>query len=81
MGRCIFEGSLTVIQISSLQFLSSDRNSTDIEDMLLFVNEFGLSHLCAEQEFDFLGNRRDYNFPYLDIHVRNLFQIRKGLTI
>ena len=33
----------------------------------MLVNQYGLSHVCAEQEFQYLGNRDDYYFPYLDI--------------
>ena len=48
--------------------------------MLVLVNEFGLSHLCAMQEFDFVGDRADYYFQYLDIHVMNSLQFSQGLT-
>ena len=54
-------------------------NSSAIEEMLLLINEYGLSHVCAKTEFkntEFDGDgkvRYNYiapvNFPYLDILV------------
>ena len=37
--------------------------------MLMLVNQYGLSHVCAEPEFQHNGVRDDYHFPYLDIKV------------
>ena len=40
--------------------------------MLMLVNQYGLSHVCAEPEFQFIGERLDYHFPYLDIKISYL---------
>ena len=58
-----------------------DTNATDIELMLMLLNKYGLSHVCAFDEFENIGvparSRRNrpnlpndfpYNFPYLDIY-------------
>ena len=41
--------------------------------MLLLVNNYGLSHVCALQEFKNIENELrftlPYNFPYLDIYL------------
>ena len=41
--------------------------------MLLLVNKYGLSHICALPEFQNIGidetSRLAYNFPYLDIYL------------
>ena len=41
--------------------------------MLMLVNTFGLSHVCAFQEFQNIGEPffqlLPYNFPYLDIYL------------
>ena len=40
--------------------------------MLSLVNKYGLSHVCANPEFeniDFL-RQYNYNFPYLDIYLK-----------
>ena len=46
--------------------------------MLMLVNKFGLSHVCAFQEFQNIGDPLcydpkckplPYNFPYLDIYL------------
>ena len=54
--------------INKIFFLDPD--ATDIEDMLMLVNQYGLSHVCAEPEF--IGRREDYYFPYLDIKISYL---------
>ena len=38
--------------------------------MLILVNEYGLSHVCALPEFENIGKLAylPYNFPYLDIY-------------
>ena len=38
----------------------------------MLVNQYGLSHVCAEPEFQFIGRREDYYFPYLDIKLSYL---------
>ena len=41
--------------------------------MLLLVNKYGLSHICALPEFENIGiveaSRLPFNFPYLDIYL------------
>ena len=37
--------------------------------MLMLVNQYGLSHVSAEPEFQFIGSRSDFYFPYLDLHL------------
>ena len=40
--------------------------------MLMLVNEYGLSHVCALREFENIGvslHELPYNFPYLDIYL------------
>ena len=52
--------------------IRSDENSTVIDKMLMLVNRFGLSHVCALEEFENIENPyhdRNYNFPYLDIYL------------
>ena len=39
--------------------------------MLILINKYGLSHVCALPEFKNVGNQLlflPYNFPYLDIY-------------
>ena len=44
-----------------------------IEEMLMLINEYGLSHVCALHEFQNIAPRLfetyPYNFPYLDIYL------------
>lgn len=55
--------------------ISLDSNSTVIDTMLLLVNKYGLSHVCALEEFQnievdkFKPLYNGYNFPYLDIYI------------
>ena len=48
---------------------------SEVEEMLILVNKYGLSHVCALQEFKDIGlsQRRimPYNFPFLDIYLSN----------
>ena len=41
--------------------------------MLILINQYGLSHVCALQEFENIGNQifseLPYNFPHLDIYL------------
>ena len=55
-----------------------DTNSTDIELMLMLVNHYGLSHVCAFDQFENIevlntageiSRTFPYNFPYLDIYL------------
>ena len=48
--------------------------------MLILVNKYGLSHVCALQEFKDIGTNdlsmtkvtlMPYNFPFLDIYLSN----------
>ena len=45
--------------------------------MLMLVNEYGLSHVCALHEFQNIGDPlyEPYNFPYLDIYLSGNFTI------
>ena len=47
--------------------------------MLSLVNKYGLSHVCANPEFENIENRGDgkdkdrdimFNFPYIDMHFK-----------
>ena len=40
--------------------------------MLSLVNNYGLSHVCANQEFENveIGRNINYNFPYLDMYLK-----------
>ena len=58
-----------------------DTNSTDIELMLMLVNHYGLSHVCAFDQFENIevlntageiSRTFPYNFPYLDIYFSDL---------
>ena len=48
---------------------------SDVEEMLILVNKYGLSHVCALQEFQDIGPSQirtmPYNFPFLDIYLSN----------
>ena len=37
--------------------IRSDENSTVIDKMLMLVNRFGLSHVCALKEFENIGTQ------------------------
>ena len=46
--------------------------------MLMLVNEYGLSHVCALREFQNIGDslyKQRYNFPYLDIYLSGNLEI------
>ena len=62
--------------------------------MLSLVNKYGLSHVCADPEFEnieYLGDQKGdreiaINFPYLDMHVKPEFyrewpEILAGINI
>ena len=51
--------------------IRSDENSTVIDKMLMLVNRFGLSHVCALEEFKNTLDKRfkPYYFPYLDTYI------------
>ena len=54
------------------EIISLDPNSTVIEKMLMLVNKYGLSHVCALPEFQNIEKQvftLAYNFPYLDIYL------------
>ena len=60
-------------------------NLSDIDVMLRLVNHYGLSHVCANDEFENIELLHEYpheeediarfyepfNFPYLDIHFKS----------
>ena len=67
-----------IVEIKNLISVAKKENLTVIEIMLSLVNTYGLSHICANREFqnfEYLEDRKDeiklenlYNFPYIDIY-------------
>ena len=53
-----------------------DPNSTAIDDMIMLVNKYGMSHVCAKQE---LHARESYDYPYLDISWTYIFKSDYGV--
>ena len=43
--------------------------------MMMLVNKYGLSHVCAKEE---LEETEDYNFPYLDVSFTHILNRRGG---
>ena len=65
-------------EMKTLISVEKEQNSTIIEKMLSLVNKYGLSHVCANREFqniEYWGDGKDkhgrgllFNFPYIDMH-------------
>ena len=68
-------------EMKNLISVEKEQNSTIIEIMLSLVNKYGLSHVCANREFqniEYWGDGKDdgdrdslFNFPYIDMHFSN----------
>ena len=69
--------------------VEKEQNTTIIEKMLSLVNKYGLSHVCANREFQNIeywgdgkkGDRRGYlyNFPYIDMHFSKVQEFYEDL--
>ena len=64
--------------MKTLISVEKEKNSTSIEKLLSFVNKYGLSHVCANREFQNIeyvgfGKKGGMNFPYIDLHFSKQF--------
>ena len=51
---------------------SSGVNLSDIEEMLLNINSYGLSHLCSFSIFELVEIADlSFNYPFLDIYFKS----------
>ena len=65
-------------EMKNLSSVGKKQYSTIIEIMLSLVNKYGLSHVCANREFqniEYWGDDKDdgereylFNFPYIDMY-------------